>query len=263
MLNYVNCVIIKEVVKNYFFEASLIGGYMYKKRKKALINSKRFTFCFIISVMLSSTSLSNEFYDIVACPEEVEETAELSVIPNDISKSSTPNPTNTVSIETVEEDINMLEYQFNAFEERQNVSDDSFFIDDEIYESYVYPLSKIIYAEAGNLGDLTQQYVGYVVMNRVNSIYFPDTIEGVFFKGRAYAESSRKKYRAEKTSEAAIENATVVIEQYFSKEGMPVSPALVYQAQFEQGEDCFQMETEIFGHDSNILRDLKKLEEEQ
>lgn len=212
--------------------------------------------------MLSSTSLSNEFYDVVACPEEIEETAELSVIPNDIPIATT-SYTTAVSVEETAQDSNILDAQLSAFEGRKNIAD-IYIYDEEIYESYIYPLSKIIYAEAGNLGDVAQQYVGYVVMNRVNSIYFPNTIEDVFFSRRAYAESSRKKYLAEETSEAAIANATIVIEEYFSYDGMPVSPALVYQALFEQGVDRFKLETECFGCDERILRDLERdLENEQ
>ena len=52
---------------------------------------------------------------------------------------------------------------------------------EDIYEDYIYPLSKIIFAEAGNMGDKHQQYVGYVVMNRVYSKYYPNSIHDVFF----------------------------------------------------------------------------------
>ena len=130
---------------------------------------------------------------------------------------------------------------------------------EEIYDNYIYPLSKIIYAEAGNMGDKHQQYVGYVVMNRVHSKYYPNSIHDVFFSG-GYADTSKERYLAEKNSEQAIKNATVVINKIFNEglENIPVSRAMVYQAEFKQGVNIIQMGNTYFGCDERILEDMKK-----
>ena len=143
----------------------------------------------------------------------------------------------------------------------QNIKDRSIEVDwaenDSIYKNYVYPLAKIIFAEAGNMGDKHQQYVGYVVMNRVDSKYFPDNIHDVFFSGKAYAETSKERYRAEKYTEQSIKNAKIVINQYFNGT-IPVSKAMVYQAEFKQGVNNLKMGNTYFACNKQILEDLKK-----
>lgn len=130
---------------------------------------------------------------------------------------------------------------------------------EDIYVDYIYPLSKIIFAEAGNMGDKHQQYVGYVVMNRVYSKYYPNSIHEVFFSG-GYADTSKARYLAERDTEQAIKNATVVINKYFNAglEKLPVSRAMVFQAEFKQGVNMIQMGNTYFGCDERILADLKK-----
>lgn len=128
-----------------------------------------------------------------------------------------------------------------------------------IYDNYIYPLSKIIYAEAGNMDDTHQQYVGYVVMNRVYSKYYPNSIHDVFFSG-GYADTSKERYLAEKDSDQAIKNATVVINKIFNEglESIPVSRAMVFQAEFKQGVNIIQMGNTYFGCDERILEDMEK-----
>lgn len=129
--------------------------------------------------------------------------------------------------------------------------------DKSIYNNYVYPLAKIIFAEAGNMGDKHQQYVGYVVMNRVDSKYFPNSIHDVFFSGKAYAETSRQRYRAEKVTDQAIKNAKIVTNNYLNGT-IPVSKAMVYQAEFRQGVNNIKMGNTYFACDEKILADLAK-----
>ena len=130
---------------------------------------------------------------------------------------------------------------------------------DEIYDDYIYPLSKIIYAEAGNMNDKHQQYVGYVVMNRVYSKYYPNSIHDVFFSG-GYADTSKERYLAGKNSKQAIKNAKIVINKYFNEgiETVPVSEAMVFQAEFKQGVNIIQMGNTYFGCDERILADMRK-----
>lgn len=95
---------------------------------------------------------------------------------------------------------------------------------DDTYYDMTYPLAKIIYAEGGGQSDKCQQYIGYVVINRMISNYYPNTLKDVFFSS-AYAPESQEKYRNGECSKRAIENAKIVINNYYN-DTMPVSPAL-------------------------------------
>ena len=127
---------------------------------------------------------------------------------------------------------------------------------DDTYYDMTYPLAKIIYAEGGGQSDKCQQYIGYVVINRMISNYYPNTLKDVFFSG-GYAPESQEKYRNGECSDRAIENAKIVVNNYYN-DTMPVSPALVYQSKFSQGINQFQIDGEEFGYSKRILRDLEQ-----
>ena len=127
---------------------------------------------------------------------------------------------------------------------------------EDIFYDMTYPLAKIIYAEGGGQSDKCQQYIGYVVINRIESKYYPNTLKKVFFSG-GYAPESQEKYRNGECSDRAIENAKIVVNNYYN-DTMPVSPALVYQSKFSQGINQFQMDGEEFGYSQRILRDLEQ-----
>lgn len=127
---------------------------------------------------------------------------------------------------------------------------------DDTYYDMTYPLAKIIYAEGGGQSDTCQQYIGYVVINRIESKYYPNTLKRVFFSG-GYAPESQEKYRNGECSKQAIENAKIVVNNYYN-DTMPVSPALVYQSKFSQGINQFQIDGEEFGYSKRILRDLEQ-----
>lgn len=174
------------------------------------------------------------------------------------------NAVSTVKAEKETLDNEILTTQYANYIERHNtntVVDDDLKIKyttaDEIYETVTYPLAKIIYAEGGNQNDEFQQNVGYVVLNRVESKYYPNTIEDVFFSSDAYAETSRDRYRNNEVSEKAIENAKLVVEQYFNHE-IPVSKARVFQAEFVQGVDLYKINNTYFGSDPRIISDMEK-----
>lgn len=127
---------------------------------------------------------------------------------------------------------------------------------DDTYYDMTYPLAKIIYAEGGGQSDKCQQYIGYVVINRMISNYYPNTLKDVFFSG-GYAPESQEKYRNGECSDRAIENAKIVVNNYYN-DTMPVSPALVYQSKFSQGVNQFKIDGEEFGYDERILNDLEQ-----
>lgn len=78
----------------------------------------------------------------------------------------------------------------------------------------------------------------------------------MFFSG-GYAPESQEKYRNGECSDRAIENAKIVVNNYYN-DTMPVSPALVYQSKFSQGINQFQIDGEEFGYSKRILRDLEQ-----
>ena len=53
---------------------------------------------------------------------------------------------------------------------------------EEIRAGEIELLALIVYAEAGNQDELGKRYVADVIMNRVNSEHFPDTVEGVVYQ---------------------------------------------------------------------------------
>lgn len=127
---------------------------------------------------------------------------------------------------------------------------------EDIFYDMTYPLAKIIYAEGGGQSDECQQYIGYVVINRIESKYYPNTLKKVFFSG-GYAPESQEKYRNGECSDRAIENAKIVVNNYYN-DTMPVSSALVYQSKFSQGVNQFKIDGEEFGYDERILNDLQQ-----
>lgn len=97
----------------------------------------------------------------------------------------------------------------------------------------LYLLAKIIYAEAGSswLSDEWKMCVGEVVLNRVASPEFPDTIEEVIYqRGQYYSRGSRY-FASLKPSERCVVIALrlLVGERYIN------DPSVVFQANFRQG----------------------------
>ncbi|WP_099205233.1 cell wall hydrolase [Scatolibacter rhodanostii] len=96
----------------------------------------------------------------------------------------------------------------------------------------LYWLSRVIQAEAGSswMPDWLQQAVGSVVLNRVSSDQYPDTIEDVIFdEGQYSCVTNGSIY--EEPSEKAIENA-----QYILEHGSILPVGVVGQSEFIQGE---------------------------
>ena len=96
-------------------------------------------------------------------------------------------------------------------------------------------LSKAIYAEAGSdwISDLQQQMVGQVVLNRVQSDLFPDTIYDVLHQKGQY-QFIIKKIEI-KPNQRAIKNAKLILN------GKKVCPEnVVYQSEFRQGDGVYK-----------------------
>ena len=94
-------------------------------------------------------------------------------------------------------------------------------------------LSRIVYSEAGStwLSDEHQQLVANVVINRVNSPAWPNTIKDVIFQKGQYSEAYRIYDDKFTPDERTIANTKAVLD------GLRVCPeGVVYQANFIQGE---------------------------
>jgi len=113
-------------------------------------------------------------------------------------------------------------------------------------EKFKRNLSKIITAEASICDDWHQQLVWYVVVNRVLSSAYPNTLEEVFYDSDEYAETSRESYEKDIISDCALKNAEIVCENFFNGT-VPVPANLVYQSEFVQGEIFYQGENTYFG----------------
>lgn len=97
-------------------------------------------------------------------------------------------------------------------------------------------LAKLIYEEAGSnwLTDEHQQLVGNVVLNRVKSSKFPNTIKEVIYQNGQYSTA----YKLNNTvpDERTIKNAKLLLE------GLRVCPDdILYQANFPQGTYTYKV----------------------
>lgn len=112
-------------------------------------------------------------------------------------------------------------------------------------ESLVTSVAKVITIEAGGVNnDYWQQLVGYVLLNRLASTSFPNTIEEILNDG--YAEETIEKYKNDYFTEQAFKNAEIVVSNYYN-DTIPVPKNLVYQAEFPQGENWYHIGNTYFG----------------
>lgn len=112
--------------------------------------------------------------------------------------------------------------------EKQDGSD-AYILDGESYydENILYWLSRIIYSESGNQSMEGQIAVGNVVMNRLNSPMFPNTIKGVLFQKNQFSPAmSGSIYRTPRAMSVVaaklVMDGAVVLEDalFFNRAGM-------------------------------------------
>ena len=105
-------------------------------------------------------------------------------------ETPTEEPTEEVEPNTTEEEPYDPEYNYDLAEDE--VRDESPAVNSTGYSNYsdydLDLLSRVICVEAGCewIPDWVQLYVGSVVLNRVNSSMYPDTIEGVLYDPGQY-----------------------------------------------------------------------------
>lgn len=97
----------------------------------------------------------------------------------------------------------------------------------------LYLLSKIIYAEAGSywLSDEWKMCVGEVVLNRVESVEFPDTIRDVLEQPGQYYGKNSQYFNSLLPSERCVRAAVALLEG----ERILCDESVVFQANFRQG----------------------------
>jgi N-acetylmuramoyl-L-alanine amidase len=101
----------------------------------------------------------------------------------------------------------------------------------------MYLLAKVIYAEAGSkwLSEHWKMCVGEVVLNRVASSEFPDTIRGVIEQEGQYYGKNNPYFEKLRPDRTCVELAVRLLQG----ERVINEPAVVFQANFAQGSGTF------------------------
>jgi len=98
-------------------------------------------------------------------------------------------------------------------------------------------LAKIIYWEAGSewLSDDWKMCAGEVVLNRVASPEFPDTIKDVVYQRGQYAGVTSNSFKKQKPDELCVSLALRLLEG----ERVLNTPSVIFQANFRQGSGVY------------------------
>ena len=106
----------------------------------------------------------------------------------------------------------------------------------EIDEEELDLLAHLIYAEAGSdwCSDKMQQYVGSVVLNRIASKYFPNTMKEVIYQKGQYSCTWNGMIDYD-YNDRALECARFLLEN-----GSQLPSNVIFQAQFEQGDGLYE-----------------------
>ena len=163
----------------------------------------------------------------------------------EITTTATPElVTDAIEIVTTTEKETTTEEATTVVEDEETEQTEEEYIPTVVRDFYdeddLYILSHLIYGEAGGESDECQLAVGSVVLNRVESSSFPNSIEGVVFAPGQYACTWDGNYDKE-PSQRAIDNA-----RYLLENGSTLPDGVVFQAQFVQGEIYAEIDGEYF-----------------
>lgn len=120
-------------------------------------------------------------------------------------------------------------------EEAEAVEEDVEEEADEADQDDIDLLARLIFAEANTLSYEAQSYAGSVVINRVNSNSYPNTIEGVIYQSGQYACVSDGHLAKATPTETQYDLAEDLIEN-----GSYIPAKVVYQAEFLQGSGLYK-----------------------
>lgn len=111
-----------------------------------------------------------------------------------------------------------------------------------ITEEDIDLLAHLLYAEAGSswIADETLYYVGSVVLNRVNSKYFPDTLYDVIYQKGQYACTWDGNIEKDPTPRC------YEIAEDLLKNGSVLPENVVYQASFKQGSGVYSYQDTLY-----------------
>ena len=84
-------------------------------------------------------------------------------------------------------------------------------VSNEYSEYEVYELAKIIMAEAEGQSQECKEYIGQVIVNRVNSTRFPDTIHDVIFDGIQFTPTFNGRWERVEPNEDCYDAAYTVL----------------------------------------------------
>ena len=112
----------------------------------------------------------------------------------------------------------------------------------------LYCLAVAIYNEAGSNSctDQQREYVGYVILNRVNDSRFPNTIRGVLeqpgqYEGLGTKGVSFAKRASNSTESKALERAWSTAQKVLeNRNNIPIPSNVVFQAEFKQGKSVYK-----------------------
>lgn len=99
----------------------------------------------------------------------------------------------------------------------------------------VYLLANCIYFENWCNSDKVRLYTGSVVINRMNSTYFPDSVRGVLSQRGQY--STWKKFGTKEIPRKAMHMAEILL-----KNGSLLPPEVIFQSMFPQGSGIYYTE---------------------
>lgn len=106
----------------------------------------------------------------------------------------------------------------------------------EVESEKKYLLARLVYAEAGSESDEHQQAVASVVLNRMNSDKFPDSIDEVIYQRNPLQYACIEDGNIDKIpDERAIKNA-----YYIWDNGSILPDNVLYQAEFKQGSGVYK-----------------------
>lgn len=106
----------------------------------------------------------------------------------------------------------------------------------EVESEKKYLLARLVYAEAGSESDELQQAVASVVLNRMNSDKFPDSIDEVIYQRNPLQYACIEDGNIDKIpDERAIKNA-----YYIWDNGSILPDNVLYQAEFKQGSGLYK-----------------------
>lgn len=98
----------------------------------------------------------------------------------------------------------------------------------------LYILSHLIYGEASGRSKSYKIAIGSVVLNRVKSDRFPNTVKGVVFQNGQYACTWDGNY------DKKPDKQTINVAKYLLKNGSQIPDYVIFQAEFFQGDSVWK-----------------------